>query len=88
MDGQRRSTAQEIVLDRNKETLRAFFAEERTLSVFASTEVDYVADAVALASQRAAFRLLYRVVRRPADPGLAIAVSSYRQGIRLLNTAL
>jgi hypothetical protein len=81
-------TAQEIILDRNEEALRLFFAEERTLSVFASTEVDDVADAVALASQRAAFRLLYRVVRRPADPGLAIAVSSYRQGIRLLNTAL
>ncbi len=84
----RPAAAREIKLGRNPDKLREFFGEDRTLSVFASTQVDDVADAVALASQRAAFRLLYRLARRPADPGLAVAVSSYRQGVRLLNTAL
>ena len=40
-----------------------------------------------LASHRAAFRLLFRLVR-PNEPSLAIAVSSYRQGVRLLAVAL
>jgi hypothetical protein len=74
--------------DLKPETLRDFFSEERTLSVFASTPIDESVDAVALASQRAAFRLLYRLAKRPGDPGLAVAASSYRQGVRLLNTAL
>src|ERR1019366_4598151 len=64
------------------------FAGGRTLAVFASTRVDQISDAVALASQRAAFRLLYRLVKRPADPNLAIAASAYRQGVRLLLSAL
>jgi hypothetical protein len=78
----------EMMFDKSPETMRKFFSQDRTLSVFASTQVDETADAVALASQRAAFRLLYRLARRPADPGLAIAASSYRQGVRLLNTVL
>ncbi len=78
----------DVDIDKKRDTLKDFFSEERTLSVFASTQVDESADAVALASQRAAFRLLYRLAKRPADPGLAIAASSYRQGVRLLNTAL
>lgn len=61
------------------------FSREQTFSVFASTRVDDSADAVYLASQRAAFRLLYRLTVSPDEPGLAIAVSSYRQGLRLLN---
>jgi hypothetical protein len=69
-------------------TPQEFFAEERTLSVFASTQTDESADAVALASQRAAFRLLYRLAKRPADPNLATAASSYRQGVRLLIVVL
>jgi len=61
---------------------------EGTLAVYASTETDQVSDAVALSSQRAAFRLLFRLVKRPAEPNLAIAASSYRQGVRLLNDVL
>jgi hypothetical protein len=81
---------EEMVLDESPEALRQFFSQDqdRTLSVFASTQADEAADAVALASQRAAFRLLYRLARRPADPGLAVAASSFRQGVRLLNTVL
>jgi hypothetical protein len=73
---------------KGEQRLKDFFTDDRTLSVFASTPIDESADAVALASQRAAFRLLYRLAMRPADPGLAIAASSFRQGVRLLNTIL
>jgi hypothetical protein len=64
--------------------LKQLFSGEQTFSVFASTQVETSADAVSLASQRAAFRLIYRLVKDPADPNLAIAASSYRQGVRLL----
>jgi hypothetical protein len=64
------------------------FNGERTMAVFASTRQDEFSDAVALASQRAAFRLLYRLAKRPADPNLAITASSYRQGLRLLSSSL
>jgi hypothetical protein len=60
------------------------FATQSTISVYASTKIDAYSDAVALASQRAAFRLLYRLAKRPAEPNMAIAASSYRQGVRLL----
>jgi len=66
----------------------ALLRNERTLAVFASTRVDEFTDAVALASQRAAFRLLYRLAKRPAEPNLAISASSYRQGVRLLLNVL
>jgi hypothetical protein len=77
-----------VDIDRSPDTMKIFFSEERTLSVYASTQVDESTDAIALATQRAAFRLLYRLTKRPADPGLAIAASSYRQGVRMLNTGL
>jgi len=64
------------------------FSDERTLAVFASTRIDQFTDAVSLASQRAAFRLLYMLAKRPAEPNLAIAASSYRQGLRLLVNVL
>ena len=66
----------------------ALLRNERTLAVFASTRIDEFTDAVALASQRAAFRLLYRLAKRPAEPNLAISASSYRQGVRLLLNVL
>jgi hypothetical protein len=67
--------------------LKDLFSGERTISVFASTQIDQYTDAVALASHRAAFRFLFRLIR-PNEPNLAIAASSYRQGLRLLATAL
>ena len=67
--------------------LEDLFSGERTITVFASTMIDQYTDAVALASHRAAFRFLFRLVR-PNEPNLAIAASSYRQGVRLLTTAL
>lgn len=68
-------------------TLEELFSGERTISVFASTEIDQYTDAVALAAQRAAFRFFYRLLR-PGEANLAIAASSYRQGVRLLATTL
>jgi hypothetical protein len=64
------------------------FSGEKTLAVFASTKVDQFTDAVALAAQRAAFRLLYRLAKRPAEPNLAISASSYRQGLKMLTNVL
>jgi hypothetical protein len=68
--------------------LRQLISSERTMAVFASTEVDEFTDAVALASHRAAFRLLYRLAKRPAEPNLAITSASYRQGFRILQDVL
>ncbi len=67
--------------------LNDLFAQETTISVFASNPVDEAADAMAMAAQRAAFRLHYRLYM-PTEPLLAIAASSYRQGVRLLNNIL
>jgi hypothetical protein len=72
----------------DKLALRQVFSQEQTISVFASTQVDTNADAVALASQRAAFRLLYRLQKSPDEGNLAIAASCFRQGVRLLNVSL
>jgi hypothetical protein len=61
------------------------FWKEETVSAYASTEIQPASDAVALSAQRAAFRFLYRVAIRYDEPSLAIAASSYVQGVRLLD---
>lgn len=62
----------------------SLFSKEETLSAYASTEIQPAGDAVALSAHRAAFRFLYRLAIQFNQPNLAIAASSYIQGVRLL----
>ncbi len=58
-----------------------------TISVFASSEDDPAIDAVALSSQRAAFKLFYRLAsKRP--PTYVTAAAGFHQGVLLLDQYL